>query len=317
MQAVNRVGAIPRTAQPAPRGFMSSADSTVATPSIYKAVVPAAGLGTRLRPLTHVLPKELLPLGREPVLTSVVTELRAAGITQALFVVSERKPQIRSYFGELYTGDNTTLPPLQCDYILQPQQRGSGDAVLCAQEWVGNQPFVVAFGDCLIDSAELQTPLCRMLATHQAHSAIATVLVEPVAREKVCRYGVVAPLRPLEAEPLDPFALSGVVEKPKLEEAPSNLAVAARWVLAPAIFPALQQAGSDALGEVSIPDAMPALLRSAGSAWAVPLRAGEHRRDIGDLESYLAEFVRAALRDPDYGASARHIAAEELKGLGK
>src|SRR5688500_1635838 len=100
--------------------------------TISKAVIPAAGFGTRLRPLTQAFPKELLPVGRKPVLAHVAEELRGGGITEALFIVSERKPQIRAFFGEEYDDGDRSRPPLRCDYLIQLEQRGSGDAVLRA-----------------------------------------------------------------------------------------------------------------------------------------------------------------------------------------
>jgi UTP--glucose-1-phosphate uridylyltransferase len=283
---------------------------TVTTASISRAVVPAAGLGTRLRPLTHAIPKELLPIGRKPVLAYVLEELCAAGITHALFVVSERKPQIRSYFGDVYVADND-LPPLQCDYVIQSEQRGSGDAVLCAESWVGDEPFVVAFGDCLIEAQEPGGPLRRLIDTHLGHGAAATVLVESVERSKVSRYGVVAPVDSLPQEPQEPFAIAGVVEKPTVAEAPSNLVVAARWALQPSIFGALRRCAVDTRGELNIPDAARQLMPFS-SCWAVPLRNGEARRDIGNMESFLTQFVRAALQDPECGAALRRIVRTEL-----
>ena len=121
---------------------------------ITKAIIPAAGLGTRLKPLTDACPKELLPVGRYPVLWHVLLELQGAGITEVLFVVSHRKPQIRACFGDNFVGD-TSLAPIKCDYVIQQEQRGLGDAILCGELWTGSDPFLVAFGDCMIDEAGL------------------------------------------------------------------------------------------------------------------------------------------------------------------
>jgi len=289
---------------------MSSTTPATTGSCVSRAVVPAAGLGTRLRPLTQAIPKELLPIGREPVLAHVMAELCAAGITHVLFVVSERKPQIRGYFGDSYDV-GSGLPPLRCDYVMQSEQRGSGDAVLCAEEWVGKQPFVVAFGDCLIEAREAGGPLRRLIATHIRQCAEAAVLVEVVDRSLVSRYGVVAPAGPLPPQPTESFALAGIVEKPSVAAAPSNLVVAARWTLQPSIFAALRRIRLNAPGELSIPDAVRELPTGA-ACWAVPLRPGEARRDIGNMESFLTQFVRSALRDPECGARLRLIAREEL-----
>src|SRR5438552_1123528 len=111
---------------------------------IRHAVIPAAGLGTRLLPLSRALPKEMLPVGRRPVLEYILDELRAAGIERALLVISEAKEAIRQYFGAGGAG-------LRLDYAIQPEQRGLGDAILCAEEWAADNCFVVALGDCLIE----------------------------------------------------------------------------------------------------------------------------------------------------------------------
>jgi UTP--glucose-1-phosphate uridylyltransferase len=290
---------------------MSLPDASFAAKSLRRAVLPAAGLGTRLRPLTRAFPKELLPVGRKPVLAHIATELLGAGITEALFVVSERKPQIREYFGDFYE-DDVTGTVLHCSYVIQEEQRGLGDALLCAAEWTAGEPFVVAFGDCMIDAPDSAAPLRRLLATHLDRGSDATVLTEQVAQEKVSRYGVLAPAETQPNVPSEPFALADIVEKPAPEDAPSRNVVAARWILAPEIFAILRRTPLDSRGERNLTDAVRTLKRSGGSLWAVPLRAGEFRRDIGNFETFYAAFIRAALNDPEFGASARRVAEEAL-----
>lgn len=290
-----------------------SASFSAVNSGIHKAVIPAAGLGTRLRPLTFAFPKELLPVGRKPVLAHIAAELRAAGITHALFIVSERKPQIRAFFGDVYQEEGDTLPPLHCEYVLQLEQHGLGDALLYSEQWVGADPFVVAFGDCLVESIEPAAPLRRLIATHQAQRAGATVLAETVAWEKVSRYGVLAPEMPHTEPPTEPFALADIVEKPAREAAPSNFVVAARYAFQPALFDALRRAPLDVRGELNVTDPVRLLRQDGLPLWAVPLRSGEFRRDIGNFETFYAAFLRAALRDPDYGEMARRVAEEELR----
>jgi len=209
---------------------------------LRRAVLPAAGLGTRLRPLTRAFPKELLPVGRKPVLAHIATELLGAGITHALFVVSERKPQIRGFFGDVYE-DDVTGGALHCTYAVQEEQRGLGDALLCAADWTAGEPFVVAFGDCMIDAPDSAAPLRRLLAAHQSKASDATVLTEQVALEQVSRYGVLAPAEAQPDLPTEPFALMDIVEKPAPHEAPSRNVVAkagacGRCRCAPASFAA-------------------------------------------------------------------------------
>ena len=276
-----------------------------------QAVVPAAGLGTRLRPLTNTFPKEMLPIGRLPVLAHVVQELREAGITRALFVVSEAKPQIRGYFGDTFTGDNNKLPPLECSYNLQLEQRGLGHAIGLAREWTEGEPFAVAFGDCIIESTQVISPLQRLIALHTSSGSCATTLVEAVAPERVSRYGIVQP-KAKYANELD-LELDDIIEKPQVEEAPSNLAVAARWVLDPGIFDVLDRTELDSRGEINLTDAVRSMKLAGGALWATKLRQDEARRDIGNFGSFFDAFVLAAMRDTEYGLSVRKTVQEELE----
>jgi len=279
--------------------------------SLRRAVLPAAGLGTRLRPLTQAFPKELLPVGRKPVLAHIATELLGAGITEALFIVSERKPQIRGYFGEFYE-DEVTGTVLHCSYVNQEEQRGLGDALLYADAWTAGEPFVVAFGDCMIESPDLAAPLRRLVAVHVDQGSQATVLTEQVAWEKVSRYGVLAPEETQPDVPVAPFALRDIVEKPAPQDAPSRNVVAARWILSSTIFEILRRTPLDSRGELNLTDAVRTLKQEGGSLWAAPLHPGEYRRDIGNFETFYAAFIRAALNDPEFGPSARRVAQEVL-----
>ncbi|MCX6378605.1 MAG: sugar phosphate nucleotidyltransferase [Armatimonadetes bacterium] len=246
--------------------------------TVRKAVIPAAGFGTRQQPFTNYIPKELLPVGRKPVLGYVLDELQCAGIQDVLFIVSEKT-----------------------------KQSGSGDAILYAEEWVAGESFVVAFGDSIIEAPEQgSAPLHRLLHTFEQQSAGAAILVEQIAREKVFRYGVVDPLEP-KREYTKPFALRTIVEKPKVEEAPSNLVIAARFALNPVIFDTLRETPKDVRGELNLPDAICRLGEAGMPLWAVPIMQNEARRDIGNFETYFANFVRYALRDPEYGASIQKI----------
>jgi UTP--glucose-1-phosphate uridylyltransferase len=265
------------------------------------ALIPAAGFGTRLRPLTRAIPKEMLPLGRKPLLEYIVEELRAAGISRLLFVISSGKEMIRSYFGD---GEKWGL---RCDYTLQPEMRGLGDAVLQGEAWADGQPFIVAFGDCLIESqaAPDAIPVARLIATHLRERADATVLTERIPREKTRNYGILAPAVPLPDEPRDPFPMADIVEKPAPEDAPGSMAVAARWALNAGIFPCIRRAAPEASGEINLTDPVRLLLAAGGAGWGVPLLPGEARRDIGGWENYLLAAARAAAADPEFGPRVR------------
>jgi UTP--glucose-1-phosphate uridylyltransferase len=271
---------------------------------IDRAIVPAAGYGTRMRPLTHAIPKEMLPLGRKPALEYVLEELRDAKIQRALLVISPRKQMIRDYFGD------GSAWGVRCEYVVQPQMLGLGDAVLRGESWVQERPFVVAFGDCVIE-AKGEPPLARLLRAHTAQRADATVLTERIAPDQTRKYGIVAPAGQAE----EFFPLSDIVEKPEPEQAPSNLAVAARWALSPRIFPYLRRVRPDVGGERNLTDAVRGWMAEGGRVWAVAMGEGESRCDIGGWETYLKAAARAAARDPEFGAAVREALREEAMRL--
>ena len=250
-------------------------------------------------------------------LAHIVRELRHAGITEALFIVSDRKPQIASYFGDLFDErlpEHPNLEPLRCSYLTQTTQRGLGDAILIAEDWVGKESFVVAFGDCIIESKlDSSQPLQRMISTHLAKTALATVLVERVALEKVSRYGILTPLSDKVEATETCFRAIDIIEKPSPKTAPSQLAVAARWILNPDIFDALRHGDLDSKGELNLTDVIKPLLTSGGILWGVPLLPGEARRDIGNFETFFAAFIRHAFEDAEYGETTRKLAAELLE----
>lgn len=289
---------------------MSLPSNPVLSANISRAVIPAAGLGTRLRPLSNAYPKEMLPVGRKPVLAHIAEELLMAGVTEALFIISDKKRQIEAFFGEEYS-PLPDYPSLRCSYVLQEVQRGLGDALLYAEDWVGEAPFLVAFGDCLIDSEPSSAPIRRLVETHLAKQASATVLVEQIPLEKVSRYGVLEPRDTLPMPITHPFAAKDLVEKPKPEAAPSNLVVAARWVLSPEIFAELREVAPDPKGEITLTDAVRSLCRKGQQFWAVPMLAGEARRDIGNFETFFGAFVRYALRDQELGEIIQKVMEEE------
>lgn len=286
---------------------------------VTRAVIPAAGLGTRLRPLTYAFPKELLPVGRLPVLAHVVEELRAAGITRALFIVSNAKPQIRSYFGDQFGSDDARFPPLKCSYVVQAEQRGLGHAIGLARDWTDGDTFVVAFGDCIIESARAVSPLQRLLKHHTNHVSLATTLVEEVAVDRVSHYGIVSPMsRNNNVRNTDEaIELCDIVEKPSPVDAPSRLAVAARWVLDPIVFKFLEQSVLDPRGEINLTDAVRNLKRAGGGLWATKLASDEARRDIGNFGTFFDAFIRAAMRDPQYGYAAVSAAQDEIGKLAR
>jgi UTP--glucose-1-phosphate uridylyltransferase len=280
------------------------------------AVVPVAGLGTRLLPATKSQPKEMLPVGRKPVVQYVVEELTRVGVRRVLFVTGPGKSSIENHFdlnGELIqtlreSGKEELLEELaferaavQYFYTRQRQTLGLGHAVLCARPFVGSQPFVVALGDSIIGMHAESDVVRRMTRCFVERQASAVIAFEEVPEADVSQYGIANPLGGG-----DVFEIGDLVEKPARAEAPSNLAIAARYVLSPAVFEALEFTPPGKHGEIQLTDAIRSVIRGGGKAYGVRLHRGERRYDIGNFESYFQAFVEFALADPRFGARLRH-----------
>ncbi len=290
--------------------------------AVRKAVIPAAGLGTRLLPCTKSQPKEMLAVGRRPTIQHVVEELVGAAVPDICIVTGWQKRAIEDHFdlshggGKLLGGEVPELGVLRNGelnrhlfYIRQAEQRGLGDAVLHGETFVGDEPFVLALGDTILYSPTEPRLLERLIAAHQAGGAFATIAVEPVRREEVVRYGIVAPEAALEPERA--VGITDIIEKPSPDEAPSCYAVASRYVFDPLIFEALKTTPPGRGGEIQLTDAIRALIRAGHRCQVVALRADEIRYDIGNFTSYFRAFIEMALRDPLEGPALR----EHLRGL--
>lgn len=275
------------------------------------AVVPVAGLGTRLLPLTKAQPKEMLPIGRKPVVQYIVEELINNGIEQILFITGASKTSIENYFDineELVRslrerGKEDLLATLELDYTptkyyftRQRQLLGLGHAIQCAEEFVANETFVVALGDSIIRSSQQTTLLQRMQTTMQTQDCAAVIAFQSVPKDDVSRYGIAHP-----ADDSDAFLLKDIIEKPAIEEAPSQLAVAARYIFKPVIFDALTRTQTGKGGEIQLTDAIRILIADGHPVYGVRLDDGEQRYDIGNFESYFRAFVEFALADETYG----------------
>jgi UTP--glucose-1-phosphate uridylyltransferase len=280
------------------------------------AVVPVAGRGTRLLPLTKSQPKEMLPVGRKPVVQYVVEELTRCGIGRLLFVTGPGKTAIENHFdidveliaGLRENGKEELLEELaferedlQYFYTRQRRQLGLGHAVLCARPVVGQQPFVVALGDSIIGLHAQSDVVRTMIRQFESARADAVIALEEVPREEVVYYGIAEP----RGEATSVFELADLVEKPSVAQAPSNLAVAARYVLSPAIFDCLEKTPPGKGNEIQLTDAIRTLIREGGKVLGVRLGPGETRFDIGNFESYFSAFTEFALADPQYGPALR------------
>ena len=284
--------------------------------SIDIAVVPVAGRGTRLLPLTKSQPKEMLPVGRKPVVQYVVEELARCGVGRLLFVTGPGKTAIENHFdidAELIdhlreTGKEELLAELAFEredieyfFTRQRRQLGLGHAVLCTRPFVGRQPFVVALGDSIIGVNAQSNNVHRMIEHFEASGADAVIAFQQVSPEEVVHYGIADP-RDGDAEGV---ALNDLIEKPSMDEAPSNLAVAARYVFSPAIFDCLEKTAPGKGDEIQLTDAIRMLIRQDRKVLGVRLSEMEQRFDVGNFQSYFQAFVEFALADPDDGPALR------------
>lgn len=265
--------------------------STSSRKPIRKAVIPAAGLGTRLRPLTSITPKEMLPLARKPAVQYIVEELHAAGIEDIIFVVSPLKPRIQEYFGE-----STCDGQVRVHYVVQETQKGLADAILQAEQAVDGEGFVVALGDSVIVSKEKVSPLERLLEAYVGNPAFAAITVEHVPIEHSPRYGMVKPAEPVRGSS---FRIDALIEKPKIEDAPSNYAIAGRYVFGPSIFDFIRRTAPGALGELQITDSIRLGMENGGIVWCAPLVGNERRYDIGNFATFCEAFAAMCMLDEE------------------
>jgi UTP--glucose-1-phosphate uridylyltransferase len=287
------------------------------------AVIPVAGLGTRLLPTTKSQPKEMLPVGRKPIVQYIVEELIREGIDQILFITGPGKTTIENHFDvnkELVEalrekGKEDLLAELEFDrlqtryfFTRQRELLGLGHAVLCARSFVGNQSFVVALGDSIIGLNAESDVVHRMQQCFTKNNCVAVIAFEEVPENEVHQYGIAKPKSDAEF-----FELLDVVEKPSQEEAPSNLAIAARYIFTPKIFEALDRTEPGKGGEIQLTDAIRLLIQEGETVYGVRLSEGERRYDIGNFEAYFRAFVEFALADEKHGDSLREYIMS-LKG---
>ncbi len=280
--------------------------------AIDKAVLPVAGMGTRLLPATKSQPKEMLPVGYKPVVQYVVEEMIGQGIGKFLFVTGRKKRSIEDHFDddpelEARLGAREEIGQVDYDreqveffYVRQRRPLGNADAVRLAAEFVGDESFVVGFGDTILTSAGRPGVVRRLVDEHERSGASATIAVWEVPLEETSKYGVV---RPAEAPAEGAFPIDDIVEKPPPGQSPSRLAVAARYVFTPRIFEAIAATDPGVKGELWLTDAIHRLLEWGDDVRCVQLGPGERRYDIGTPLTYYRAFADFALADPDNGAA--------------
>ncbi|MHB1456450.1 MAG: sugar phosphate nucleotidyltransferase [Armatimonadota bacterium] len=256
---------------------------------ITHAVIPAAGWGTRLQPLTRIAPKEMLPLGGKPAAQHIIDELKSVGVSDITFVISRNKTSIRDYFGESVCDGS-----IQLRYVFQEEQRGLGDAILQAEDAINGHPFVVALGDTIIISEKQTQPLARLIEVSLSQNAFAGISVEKVPVTESYRYGMVHQgTRYCEWG----FEIDLAIEKPDLDHCPGEYAIGGRYVFDSGIFDLIRRTKPGAGGEQQITDSIMLGISEGRSVWCAPVSDGEFRYDIGNFEVYCEAFAAICLRD--------------------
>ena len=274
---------------------------------VRKAVIPAAGLGTRFLPATKAQPKEMLPIVDKPTIQYIVEEAVNSGIEDIIIITGRTKRAIEDHFDKSYeletelarAGKTDWIQSLESisslaniHYVRQKQALGLGHAILCAKSFVGNEPFAVLLGD---DIVRAQKPCLRqMIDVYEKYEA-SILGVQEVSREDISKYGII------DAMPVETGVnrVRGMVEKPKPEEAPSNIAVLGRYIITPEIFTLLENTRPGAGGEIQLTDALCALAQKE-PVYAYTFEG--KRYDVGSKIGFLQATVEYALSRSDIGA---------------
>jgi UTP--glucose-1-phosphate uridylyltransferase len=277
--------------------------------AITKAVFPVAGFGSRFLPATKASPKEMMPVVDKPLIQYAVEEAVAAGLTEMIFITGRHKRAIEDHFDRAYEIENElvsrgkrellalvqgVLPSdVKCIYIRQPDQLGLGHAVLCAKPVINDAPFAVILADDLIDG---EPPAIKQMVEVFAREGRSVLGVQEVPRDQTASYGIVKATR--IDERLE--SVEAIVEKPRPEAAPSNLAVIGRYVLTPRIFAHLERAAPGAGGEIQLTDGIASLLAEER---VLAYRFRGVRYDCGSKLGYLQATVALGRKHPEVGAT--------------
>jgi len=297
----------------------------VSQSGIRKAVIPAAGMGTRFLPATKSQPKEMLPIVDTPVIQYVIEEAVAAGITDILMIIGKGKRAIEEHFDRSFQleeilrqkGKKAELEALQrvsqladIHFVWQKESKGLGDAVYCARHHVGDEPFVVLLGDTLIDAEQ---PAAGQLLELFERYQEPVVLLEEVDRSRVSKYGII------DGKEIEPgvFLVKDFIEKPAVDKAPSNMAIASRYILTPEIFTYLAEIKPGKGGEIQLTDALRLMVRKRAMYGK---KLAGRRCDIGDKEGFIKTNIEFALKRADMAQNMREYIlqlAEKLASEGQ
>lgn len=282
---------------------------------ITKAVIPAAGLGTRFLPATKAMPKEMLPVVDKPAIQYVVEEAVAAGLSDVLMVTGRNKNALENHFDRMTEleamlerkGDQTRLAKVResneladIHYVRQGDPRGLGHAVLRARMHVGDEPFAVLLGDDIIDARD---PLLTRMLTEQVKRGASIVALLEVDPSQIHMYGAAAV--EMTDDP-DVVRITGLVEKPSVEDAPSNLAIIGRYVLRPEVFDILEHTAPGKGNEIQLTDALQEMAvnpEHSGGVYGLIFRG--RRYDTGDRLDYIKAIVQLAVEREDLGVELK------------
>ena len=272
--------------------------------TVRKAVIPAAGMGTRFLPATKAQPKEMLPIVDKPAIQYIIEEAIQSGIEEILIITGRNKRAIEDHFDRSVELELTLkaqgkydllslieeISDVTIHYVRQKEANGLGHAVLCAKQFVGNEPFAVLLGDDIIDA---DVPCLKQMMSVYEDSPGTILGVQEVPRDKVCNYGIVSPV----AVKHNLWQVADLVEKPAVADAPSRLAVLGRYILQPEIFDILEKTPPGKGGEIQLTDAIRTLAVEKNSVYAYNFNG--RRYDVGDKQGYLEATVEFALKRPD------------------
>lgn len=243
---------------------------------VRKAIIPAAGLGTRFLPATKAMPKEMLPIVDVPVIQYVVEEAVASGIEEILIITNANKHSMENHFDRNYeleqrlkTSNKTEEEKMVCDianlaniyYVRQKEPKGLGHAVLCAKSFIGEEPFAVLLGDDIVVNYDGEPALKQLLDVYSKRYA-PVVGVQSVDEKDVSKYGIIEPVAGYHSSDRRRYKLNGMVEKPEFGKAPSNMAVFGRYILTPEIFDILEQQKTGMNDEIQLTDAIVELMET-------------------------------------------------------
>lgn len=292
--------------------------------NIKYAVIPVAGLGTRLLPATKAIPKEMMPLVDKPLIQYVVAEAVAAGIKNIVLVTHSSKNAIENHFDTSFELEATLEKRVKRQllaevqniipkdvtimHVRQGESKGLAHAIMCAYPIVGKNPFAVILPDVIIDDAKsnLHKDNLAAMVKRFEEQGVPQIMVEKVAHDEVSAYGIVD-LQGVKPNPGDDVKIKSIVEKPSVEEAPSDYAVVGRYVLPAEIWPLFKRTPLGAGGEFQLTDTIDLLMGiEPVNAYAIV----GHSRDCGNKEGYVKTFIEYALRHPEIGPKIKEFLKE-------